>query len=1249
MSHYGKYAPSKQQIIVSKLKPEVLAKGGKLNVVKESFRSECTECPLFKESLRIRPDIQGKGGALLVGEAPGRNERTAPFQGEAGDFLRAVLDLDPENSVQVRSLTGHGVSMKGMYSLANTVNCRPFTDEGANRPPTEKEIAQCKSQLWQTIAEVNPKVIVCFGNTAISTLLPNVSGGIMSIRGRFFESPFGVPVMPIVHPAAPLHSGSQTQVDQICSDLTKVSKFLHGDESVLDEEEFDISVLATVGEIEAYADFIEGEDIAYDVETSPGTDPFEEGQRLLCISFTHKKRSARVIVLDHPQSDCNVFQLSKDIEDMIDAQKTAFEEKNWELVQEYQEKIEASREELLINRDLLEQKMAASLKVLKQAKRIIAHNAKFEFQMTKLFFNYEMEDELHCSLLIRKAVDPLAKEYGLKPIGAGLGYVEWDAELHNFLKALPKGTRKTFDKVPLGILVPYNAMDTIVSYDTFMRDECRAKKTGTWKLYSEHLQAAGVEFGHIAWNGLQLDEEKWKIAAEFYHGKLRECLEKLYMHPDMLAYHVQRMRIVLEKIPIKDGDETVGHFVSQPGHDQYNYVADCDARFNPGSRIHLSDLLYKFLGWEMRGFGKAYPQKRILIGEGDGERTEFTLKGMMTRGKSTKIVDMDYTHDHSISVEKSGVIAPMIIDGVYNTIFKEGDFQKRQIRAGIPPNACRIIRYGDADSKDIVKFGTPPSKGTNIFASFVKKDPSSSADIFGDFDAFFRSGVSKYELAANFIALSNARKMYGTYVKPMMDKRSDDGLVHPQFNIHGTVTGRMSSGWHTIPWAERLKAMFSSKYRDGSATYRESKLLMDLLQRETDKLETLPESEEKKRKESQKIIDTIRAVKGGVVMCADEAQIEIRVGTAFSREPKLLKIFRDGLLKPENPEDWKIIESDYGKPGQSREEIIKYWSIWTDPHRVVAAKSLRKEIELVTESERRFSKMTHFGIFYLRSAKSTANSLFDHFKKDKVKCDGRIASVPYPPGHIFWLECNGDRMKDSITRSVRVTDTFKLDLGFDPGDDEITLVYRPHYDNLVSFCQEMIDGYYAEYDHVRDWQLRQMEICNERGYITCPTGRRVPLPTEVSKWDAKVRSVNYPIQGTSSDIVAFALVVIARVLRANSKYLDLVGNAAQKVGRQDIIALVEEIGRRGRLKSHFFGSVHDSALLDSPIDEIDLAVPIARFVLEYTGFHQPWLCCPLKADVGVGPNWGSQVELDEKYFVAKGAAISRSGTVISLS
>jgi len=122
----------------------------------------CRACPRMEGRRRVLGDANGglRPRAMLVGTAPGRHgaERTGiPFSGDrSGEALDALL--------QRAGLT------RGDVFITNAVLCNPQDARGRNDEPTAAELRACSRHLGDTVAAVDPPLVVALGRTAYAAL-----------------------------------------------------------------------------------------------------------------------------------------------------------------------------------------------------------------------------------------------------------------------------------------------------------------------------------------------------------------------------------------------------------------------------------------------------------------------------------------------------------------------------------------------------------------------------------------------------------------------------------------------------------------------------------------------------------------------------------------------------------------------------------------------------------------------------------------------------------------------------------------------------------------------------------------------------------------------------------------------------------------------------------------------------------------------------------------------------------------------
>ena len=125
---------------------------------------------------------------MIIGEAPGRDEdyQGVPFVGRAGQLLDKML-------LSIGFNRGESDIKKSVY-ITNVIPWRP----PENREPTKEEIDMMLPFLRRHIELVDPMVVVAMGNVSCQCLLGR--RGITKLRGIWDEA-FGVPVLPMLHPA----------------------------------------------------------------------------------------------------------------------------------------------------------------------------------------------------------------------------------------------------------------------------------------------------------------------------------------------------------------------------------------------------------------------------------------------------------------------------------------------------------------------------------------------------------------------------------------------------------------------------------------------------------------------------------------------------------------------------------------------------------------------------------------------------------------------------------------------------------------------------------------------------------------------------------------------------------------------------------------------------------------------------------------------------------------------------------------
>ncbi len=181
------YVAKSESIFIS----EPTFKFENINTLEELYAEihTCERCPLGKTRTKF---VFGKGNPdadlMLIGEAPGADEDRLgePFVGRAGKLLTDILKAI-------------NFSRDEVY-IANILKCRPPN----NRDPLPSERETCMPYLMKQIELIKPKIILCLGRIAATTLL-GTKLSLTKMRGEVYDFR-GIKLMVTYHPAALLRN-----------------------------------------------------------------------------------------------------------------------------------------------------------------------------------------------------------------------------------------------------------------------------------------------------------------------------------------------------------------------------------------------------------------------------------------------------------------------------------------------------------------------------------------------------------------------------------------------------------------------------------------------------------------------------------------------------------------------------------------------------------------------------------------------------------------------------------------------------------------------------------------------------------------------------------------------------------------------------------------------------------------------------------------------------------------------------------
>lgn len=267
-----------------------------------------------------------------------------------------------------------------------------------------------------------------------------------------------------------------------------------------------------------------------------------------------------------------------------------------------------------------------------------------------------------------------------------------------------------------------------------------------------------------------------------------------------------------------------------------------------------------------------------------------------------------------------------------------------------------------------------------------------------------------------------------------------------------------------------------------------------------------------------------------------------RTGRLSSQNPNLQNIPRDKDIKKMfvAPDGYQILNLDasqaelrVGCSIANEKTMIKAYNEGIDIHTLTASKILNKKITEVSKSDRQKAKGVNFGFIYGASAE----------------------------GFMYYAESS-----------------YGLQLS-------------------LAECEEFRRKFFNVYVGFLGWYKQTEQLLRRQGFIEYPTGRLARfvgikgLP--VIPRDILRKAVNYPVQGSSSDIILFTMVCLNNFLR------------------------------KSKLDAKIIITVHDSIVLEckngTEHDVIEEVSNISQYDIPK---YFPWLRVPMLFDFSIGKSWG---------------------------
>jgi len=450
--------------------------------------TECDpRCPRFKEAVPY-PCIWGSGpkstALMIVGRDPGQNENRSGrvFVGKAGQLLDDILLELNTNRDEVY--------------ITNAVKCGKV---GEDREPGRKEVSCCRRHLLQEVSQVDPNVIVAFGNTAMQSLLDRT--GVMRLQNNVVWSEIAakpVKVVPVLHPAYALRNPEELY--RIKKGLQIAIREARSSELVANKGGATHLIADTSSKVvKCLHKLLQVPAFSLDIETDRLN--FVGGSQIVCIQFSWKQRFGVVIP--------------------------------WEL-------ISGETEELL-------------RKVLASPAVKIGHNLKFDIQHL-LVHGYRVKGPFFDTIVAHSLIDDNSPDHALDALV--LRYTdmgEYWSDLYKF-KAEYCAANSIADKefsyalIPPKILYPYACSDADATFRIYEICKKKLVMEDQEEFFSNFSMPFLPVLLEMEYRGIRIDREKLLALRTEYEKKRDDLDKEIFTDPNIVGYTKYRQQKQLEKL-----------------------------------------------------------------------------------------------------------------------------------------------------------------------------------------------------------------------------------------------------------------------------------------------------------------------------------------------------------------------------------------------------------------------------------------------------------------------------------------------------------------------------------------------------------------------------------------------------------------------------------------------------------------------------------------------------------------------------
>ena len=467
----------------------------------------CNKCGLYRDCKSPKMGYTGKGEKkiLIIAESPGKSEDNQGVQlvGEAGQLLRQYLeelnlDLDRD------------------FWKTNSVSCRPHTKEDQNRKPTKTEIKCCKPMVNSIIKELQPHSIWLMGGVAVDSFFTDRFSNTTISRWVNLCIPdrsTGAWVIPLYHPSYIKRREFDNNLKsefvrnlKYAVSCNKLESYRHEE---LDKYTTSLTAFASIKVL--LKKILKRADDKYtplyiDYETT-GLKPHWKGSRIATVSIATDRSTAYAFPFQYKD-----FFSTKEIR-----------------------KIKSLLRKIMVHPNI----------------GLMAHNIKFEDSWTRNILGVRPTNWLWDTMITAHLIDNRRKYTGLKfQSYIHFGIEPYDKGVSKFLKAASNSHHNNVDKAPLGELLYYNCLDTLLGWRLYEKQQ--EEFTLTNKLYPRNNLPTAHKLFHDGLLALSDVQENGVMIKEgYYEEKELEVGAKIAeMEHELLSSEEAKEFNIVHKRPL---------------------------------------------------------------------------------------------------------------------------------------------------------------------------------------------------------------------------------------------------------------------------------------------------------------------------------------------------------------------------------------------------------------------------------------------------------------------------------------------------------------------------------------------------------------------------------------------------------------------------------------------------------------------------------------------------------------------------